>query len=419
MIKTCDVCKAEIKRKPSAFKNRKNIFCSWQCYTEFQKGKPTWNKGLKLKPLTDEHKRKISESCNKNEKIKETQFKKGHKRAEESIEKQKETIRKEDSFSGTKNGMYGRVGSLNPNWKGGSNDTRKLYYNSIPYKNWRKKVFARDNYICQICGDITGKGKILHAHHIKSYSLYPAIRLAVSNGVTLCNKCHTLVHSNKFKFGTILSVEKTDKTMKMIDIEIKDNNNFFANGVLVHNSATPFREDKNSWMIIALTGYPVGMNWDVLFALGIVKKPDITLYLGKTLQDKKQKLGDLLKIPIKTVVFCDSIELGKRLSRQFEYPFVHGETNPKERIEIIDSASVCFVSRVGDQGLSLDIPRVIEFDFFKGSRRQEIQRMGRVMHSGKKGQHIILMTYDEYDSHHKRIDVLEEKGLRVSKVSIN
>ena len=67
----------------------------------------------------------------------------------------------------------------------------------------------------------------------------------------------------------------------------------------------------------------------------------------------------------------------------------------------------------------MDIPRVIEFDFHAGSRRQEIQRMGRVMHSHEKGQHIILMTYEEYDSHRKRIDVLEQKGLRVSKASIN
>ena len=119
-------------------------------------------------------------------------------------------------------------------------------------------------------------------------------------------------------------------------------------------SATPFREDGNSWKIIALTGYPLGMNWEELFAIGIVKKPDIILYLGKTLQDKKQKLKELLEIPLKTVVFCDSIDLGKRLSKQFEYPFVHGETNPKERIDIIDSSSVCIVSRVGDQGLSLD-----------------------------------------------------------------
>ena len=80
---------------------------------------------------------------------------------------------------------------------------------------------------------------------------------------------------------------------------------------------------------------------------------------------------------------------------------------------------VCFLSRVGDQGLSLDIPRVIEYDFFKGSRRQEIQRMGRVMHREEKGQHIILMTYDEYETFRKRVDVLEQKGLRVSKVSIN
>ncbi|MCG3255502.1 MAG: DEAD/DEAH box helicase family protein [Candidatus Heimdallarchaeota archaeon] len=184
-------------------------------------------------------------------------------------------------------------------------------------------------------------------------------------------------------------------------------------------SATPFREDKNSWLIIALTGYPVGMNWDVLFAMGIVKKPDITLYLGRSFQDKKQKLEELLKIPIKTVVFCDSIDLGKRLSKQFGYPFVHGETSPKERIDIIDSASVCFVSRVGDQGLSLDIPRVIEIDFHAGSRRQEIQRTGRTMHRTEKGEHNILMTYKEHDSYHKRIDALEGKGLRVRKVSIN
>lgn len=186
-------------------------------------------------------------------------------------------------------------------------------------------------------------------------------------------------------------------------------------------SATPFREDKNSWKIIALTGYPVGMNWEDLFAIGIVKKPDIILYLCKTLQDKKKKLAELLTIPLKTVVFCDSIDLGKRLSREFEYPFVHGETTPRDRIDIIDSSEVCFVSRVGDQGLSLDIPRVIEFDFFAGSRRQEIQRMGRVMHlsdKSKTGLHVILMTFDEYDSHHKRIDVLEQKGLRVSKVAI-
>ena len=183
-------------------------------------------------------------------------------------------------------------------------------------------------------------------------------------------------------------------------------------------SATPFREDKNSWKIIALTGYPLGMNWEDLFSIGIVKKPDIILYLGKTFLDKKKKLAELLSIPLKTVVFCDNIALGKRLSKEFEHPFVYGETNPKDRIDIIDSASICFVSRVGDQGLSLDIPRVIEIDFHAGSRRQEIQRLGRVMHSGKKGLHVILMTYEEYDSHRKRIDVLEQKGLRVSKVGI-
>jgi DNA excision repair protein ERCC-3 len=188
-------------------------------------------------------------------------------------------------------------------------------------------------------------------------------------------------------------------------------------------SATPFREDGNSWKIIALTGYPVGMNWEDLFAIGVVKKPDIVLYLCKTFQDKKKKLAELLLIPLKTIVFCDEIALGKRLSKEFEYPFVHGETNPKDRIDIITSSEVCFVSRVADQGLSLDIARVIEIDFFAGSRRQSVQRVGRGMHSSGKteiqtGIHIIIMTFDEFDSHHKRIDVLEQKGLRVSIVAI-
>jgi len=183
-------------------------------------------------------------------------------------------------------------------------------------------------------------------------------------------------------------------------------------------SATPYREDGQAWKIIALTGHPTGMNWDRLFSLGVVKKPDITLYLGKTMKDKWNKLTELLEIPIKTIVFCDSIDLGQKLSKQFEYPFVSGETNHKDRIDIIANSQISFVSRVGDQGLSLDISRVIEFDFLFGSRRQEIQRMGRTMHSGKKGQHIILMTTEEYDNHHKRVDILEHKGLRVDKVMI-
>lgn len=181
-------------------------------------------------------------------------------------------------------------------------------------------------------------------------------------------------------------------------------------------SATPYREDGQSWKIIASTGYPTGMNWDEIFELGVVKKPDITLYLCKHPKDKWKKLTELLKIPLKTLVFCDGTDLGLRLSKHFEYPFVYGETPHKERLAILENSQVSFVSRVGDYGLSMDIPRVIEFDFLFGSRQQEITRMGRLLHSGKKGQYIVLMTIEEFSKYRKRIDVLTQKGLRVDKI---
>ena len=62
------------------------------------------------------------------------------------------------------------------------------------YTIWRKSVFERDNYTCQICGK---KGCELNAHHIKSFSGYPNFRYDVSNGITLCKKCHKEVHRHE------------------------------------------------------------------------------------------------------------------------------------------------------------------------------------------------------------------------------
>ena len=67
---------------------------------------------------------------------------------------------------------------------------------TFEYKIWRKAVFARDNYTCLICGKVGG---LLNAHHIRSYAKYPSLRHDVTNGVTLCNSCHYLEHSNNTK----------------------------------------------------------------------------------------------------------------------------------------------------------------------------------------------------------------------------
>jgi hypothetical protein len=60
----------------------------------------------------------------------------------------------------------------------------------IGYWKWRYAVYERDGFTCQACG--YDQGGILNAHHLNSYADYPEQRMDVSNGVTLCEKCHCL-----------------------------------------------------------------------------------------------------------------------------------------------------------------------------------------------------------------------------------
>lgn len=62
--------------------------------------------------------------------------------------------------------------------------------NTKEYAEWRKAVFERDNYTCQMCG----KRGELQAHHIKPYSKHPEARFDIDNGITLCVECHAKVH---------------------------------------------------------------------------------------------------------------------------------------------------------------------------------------------------------------------------------
>ena len=88
-----------------------------------------------------------------------------------------------------------RKGLKNWNWKGGVTSQNHLIRYGFDAQRWRKAVFERDNYTCQICHQ---RGKKLNAHHIEEFSKYPEKRFDVSNGITLCIDCHKLVHKSAF-----------------------------------------------------------------------------------------------------------------------------------------------------------------------------------------------------------------------------
>jgi 5-methylcytosine-specific restriction endonuclease McrA len=75
------------------------------------------------------------------------------------------------------------AGANNHNWKGGVSNPR---YN-MDIVRWRRAVKTRDNFACQSCGKTTG---YIDAHHIKPYKAHPELRFDVTNGLTLCRRCH-------------------------------------------------------------------------------------------------------------------------------------------------------------------------------------------------------------------------------------
>lgn len=177
-------------------------------------------------------------------------------------------------------------------------------------------------------------------------------------------------------------------------------------------SGTPYREDGRENYIIALTGYPIGLDWRYFKELGIVKMPRVIVYLVPSRSAKIKFVKEAIKNSGKTVIFCDSLDLGHRLAKEIGAPFIYGETT--NRIEKLEENEIVVISRVGDEGISLpDLDTVIEIDFLYGSRRQELQRAGRLLHARKIGNHIILMTPDEYEKYEKRLLSLYEKGFKI------
>jgi len=154
-----------------------------------------WNKGLKTGALSENHRKKISNSLkgrliSEITKEKLRKIKKGKPNGRLGIilsESTKEKIKK--SLQWRKRPEIS--GNNHWNWKGGLTEISFKIRNSIEYKKWRSDIFQRDYWTCKTCGEVGGK---LEAHHLKSFSKYPELRFDINNGITLCEKCHILYH---------------------------------------------------------------------------------------------------------------------------------------------------------------------------------------------------------------------------------
>lgn len=96
----------------------------------------------------------------------------------------------------------------------------------------------------------------------------------------------------KCKIVSIKKIKLIDKNM--YDLETKKNHNFFANGILVHNSGTATRDDGNEMMIFSSVGdiiYKLGAK--ELVNRGYLIRPNIVFFNNymseQTIKEKEQQ----------------------------------------------------------------------------------------------------------------------------------
>ena len=193
ITKECSVCRNFFEKQSTCSRKSwsKRITCSRNCNNKYWVGKtnarkkqgsknsvPAWNKGI---PQSEEAKRNLSE------KLKVIAKEKNFGRWMEGKKLSLETRRKQSEAA---KAVIAR-GEHNFYIDGRTPDN-KLQRHSLNYKIWREAIFKRDNWTCQEC---KLRGVRLEAHHIKSFSLFPELRFAIDNGITVCTLCHAKIDS--------------------------------------------------------------------------------------------------------------------------------------------------------------------------------------------------------------------------------
>lgn len=85
-----------------------------------------------------------------------------------------------------KRGLFGEKSNR---WiKDRSKLAKKQIRNDYAYQEWRRLVWVRDGFTCQL-KDNDCKSKII-GHHILPWRDYPELRYEINNGITLCHYHH-------------------------------------------------------------------------------------------------------------------------------------------------------------------------------------------------------------------------------------
>jgi DNA excision repair protein ERCC-3 len=122
------------------------------------------------------------------------------------------------------------------------------------------------------------------------------------------------------------------------------------------------------------------------------------------------------------IVFSDNIMALKEYANRLRKPLIYGKTAHAERTRVLaafknsDKVNVIFLSKVGDN--SIDIPEanvIIQISSHAGSRRQEAQRLGRILRpkaDGRAASFYSLVSADtrEQEFARKRQLFLTEQG---------
>jgi len=190
-MKTCLNCKNTFKKKLTDswdYFNNKRKYCSQRCYQK------VW---------IDKHLPNVLALTNQQVKIRCDLCKKERMLAPSYIERGQRFCSNVCRLKMVRS--YAKRGEDNYNWQGGKTPLSLQIRHSFEYKEWRKEIFERDSYTCQLCG-LSKSGQLNVDHYPETFSelvkennitsLEEALNCDalwdIKNNRTLCVDCHQL-----------------------------------------------------------------------------------------------------------------------------------------------------------------------------------------------------------------------------------